>query len=68
MAKYLKTWHPWECNIRATNQSRESPTKRTLKHYYSAMPVGRLDWSSESRQTLRWTSSLRQRRNCLQLP
>jgi hypothetical protein len=42
---YLKTRHPLESNRRLPNQSRESPTKRTMKHYYSATPFGRLDWS-----------------------
>jgi hypothetical protein len=50
---YLTTRHPLERNKGLTNQSRESPTKSTMKHFYSAIPVGRLDWSRESRQTLR---------------
>jgi hypothetical protein len=52
-AGYLKTRHPLEGYRRSTNQSRESPTKRSMKHCYSAIPVDRLDWSRKSRQTLK---------------
>jgi len=52
-AMYLKTRHSLEHNRKSTNQSRKSPTKRTMKPSYSAIPACRLGWSRESRQTLR---------------